>query len=159
GLWVRTSLDTEMQKAVRDSLRAGLLNYQGNRAWAHPIAHINNLDNWQTELIVSNKTIDYKDWRVGVILDRSGSTGRVGFSAGSAATLTNVADAAKAGDVVAAAPINSDTYALRTIPEVSGGMMMEQPGSGRIVAMQGGFDAGLDSFNRAVQAERQPGST
>src|SRR5262249_10847827 len=104
-------------------------------------------------------TIDYKDWRIGVILDRSGSTGRIGFSDGSTGTLTNIADAAKAGDVIAAAPVSGDTYALRTIPEVSGGMMMEQPGSGRIVAMQGGFDAGLDSFNRAVQAERQPGST
>jgi len=38
-------------------------------------------------------------------------------------------------------------------------MVIEQPGTGRIMAMQGGFDSGLDSFNRAVQAERQPGST
>ena len=159
GLWVRTSLDTEMQKAVRDALRAGLLNYQGGRAWAHPIAHINDLENWQTEMIVANKTIDYKDWRVGVILDRSGSTGRIGFSDGNVSALTNVPDAAKAGDLVAAAPVSAGTYAVRTIPDVSGGMMMEEPGSGRIVAMQGGFDAGLDSFNRAVQAERQPGST
>jgi penicillin-binding protein 1A len=33
------------------------------------------------------------------------------------------------------------------------------PYNGRVLAMQGGFDPGLDSFNRATQAERQPGST
>ena len=38
-------------------------------------------------------------------------------------------------------------------------MVIEQPGTGRIVAMQGGFDSGLGSFNRATQALRQPGST
>ncbi|WP_324695683.1 penicillin-binding protein 1A [Novosphingobium aerophilum] len=159
GLWVRTSLDTQMQDAVRDGLRAGLLRYQGNRAWAHPIAHINDLDSWQTQLIVSNKTIDYKDWRIGVILDRSGSTGRIGFSDGNIAALTNVPDLAKTGDLVAAAPVSAGTYAVRTIPEVSGGMVIEQPATGRVMAMQGGFDSGLDAFNRAIQAERQPGST
>jgi penicillin-binding protein 1A len=159
GLWVRTSLDAQMQGAVRDALRAGLLRYQGGRAWAHPIAHIDDMSTWQSQLIVSNKTIDYKDWRVGVIVDRSGSTGRIGFSDGNISALTNISDLAKVGDLVAAAPVSSDTYAVRTIPEVSGGMVIEQPGTGRIMAMQGGFDSGLDSFNRAVQAERQPGST
>ena len=41
GLWVRTSLDTELQDAARDALRAGLLRYQGNRGWSKPIATLN----------------------------------------------------------------------------------------------------------------------
>ncbi|GGC05318.1 penicillin-binding protein [Novosphingobium endophyticum] len=159
GLWVRTSLDSEVQHAVRDALRKGLLNYHGNRGWAGPIAQIKDLENWQTQLIVSNKTVDYKDWRVGVILDAADGKGRIGFSDGSTSALTNVPERAKAGDFVAAAPVSAGTYAVRTIPEVSGGMLMEQPWSGRIIAMQGGFDSGLASFNRATQAERQPGST
>jgi penicillin-binding protein 1A len=48
---------------------------------------------------------------------------------------------------------------LRVVPEVSGGMVVEDPQSSRVLAMQGGFDARLGSFNRATQAERQPGST
>lgn len=159
GLWVRTSLDTEMQKAVRDSLRKGLINFHGNRGWAGPIAHLNDLDNWQSQLIVANKTVAYKNWRVGVILNTSGGTGRIGFADGNIATLVGVADNARAGDLVVAEPVSAGTWALRTVPEVSGGMIMEQPASGRILAMQGGFDDGLGSFNRAVQAERQPGST
>jgi len=31
--------------------------------------------------------------------------------------------------------------------------------NGRVYAMQGGFDARLSSYNRATQAQRQPGST
>ena len=38
-------------------------------------------------------------------------------------------------------------------------MLVQSPVSGRVLAMQGGFDAGLGSFNRATQALRQPGST
>jgi penicillin-binding protein 1A len=162
GLWVRTSLDPQMQIAVRDALRGGLLRYHGNRGWVGPIAHLDDLENWQSQLVVANKTVDYKDWRVGVILDTpgtSGGTGRIGFSDGNIATLTGISERAKAGDLVTAAPVTAGTWALRAVPEVSGGMVIEQPATGRVVAMQGGFDAGLDSFNRAVQAERQPGST
>ncbi|MCJ2177644.1 penicillin-binding protein 1A [Novosphingobium album (ex Hu et al. 2023)] len=159
GLWVRTSLDTQMQTAVRDALRKGLLNFHGNRGWTGAVAHLNDLENWQTQLIVANKTIDYKNWRVGVILDRSDDTGRIGFSDGNIATLTGIADKARAGDLVVAEPVTAGTWALRTVPEISGGMIIEQPASGRILAMQGGFDYGLGSFNRATQAERQPGST
>lgn len=159
GLWVRTSLDPQLQKAVRDALRKGLLNYHGNRGWAGPIAHLEDLTNWQSQLIVANKTISYKNWRVGVILDRAGDTGRIGFPDGGTFTLTGIAERAQPGDLVAAEPVSAGTWALRTIPEVSGGMIMEQPATGRVLAMQGGFDYGLASFNRAVQAERQPGST
>ncbi|MGN6355870.1 MAG: penicillin-binding protein 1A [Novosphingobium sp.] len=160
GLWVRTSLDPELQKAAQDSLRAGLLRYAAGKAWHKPIAHIDlDPDKWQTQLITLNKSISYQDWRVGVIVRRDGGNGTIGFTDGSTARLTGIPDPVRAGDVIAAAPIGGGTYAVRTIPEVSGGMVVEEPASGRIVAMQGGFDPGLDSFNRATQAQRQPGST
>ncbi len=50
-------------------------------------------------------------------------------------------------------------WSLRSIPEVKGGMVVEEVATGRVLAMQGGFDARGDDFNRAVQAQRQPGST
>jgi penicillin-binding protein 1A len=159
GLWVRTSLDRELQGATRDALRAGLLRYHGNRGWVGPIAHIDDMDTWQTQLIVSNLTIDYEDWRIGVVTSRSGSSGQIGFTDGSVSELIGIPDKVRVGDVTAAAPVRSGTYAVRSVPEVSGGMVIEQPGTGRIVAMQGGFDSGLGSFNRATQALRQPGST
>ncbi len=45
------------------------------------------------------------------------------------------------------------------MPEVSGGFLAEDPNTGRVMAMQGGFDFRLSDFNRATQAQRQPGST
>ena len=160
GLWVRTSLDLELQKAAQDSLRSGLLRYASGKGWHGPIAHI-DLDpaQWRSQLAALNKSVSYKDWRLGVVLARSGSQGRIGFGDGGMAPLISIADPVKVGDVVAAAPVGNGSYGLRIIPAVSGGMRVEQPGSGRVLAMAGGFDLGLDSFNRATQAERQPGST
>ncbi len=160
GLWVRTSLDTQLQTAAQNSLRTALLRYGGGRAWHGPIARIDLDDgNWQTQLITSNISINYQNWRVGVVLSRSGQSGQIGFSDGKTANLIGVPDIMKAGDITAVVPVNSGTFAVRTIPEVSGGMVVQDPQSGRVLAMQGGFDARLGSFNRATQANRQPGST
>ncbi len=161
GLWVRTSVDPQLQKAGRDALRAGLLRYAAGRGWHGPIMHLADFDpeQWQSQLAFANKTIDYQNWRVGVVLAHDGNSGTIGFTDGSTHPLTGIPDPVKPGDVIAAAPADSNTFAVRTIPEVSGGMLVEDPSSGRILAMQGGFDSGLDSFNRATQAERQPGST
>lgn len=160
GLWVRTSLDTQLQTAAQNSLRAALLRYSGGRAWHGPIARVDvENDRWQTELITSNISINYQNWRIGVLLSRSGSSGEVGFADGKTATLVSLPDKIRPGDVTAVAPINGSTYAVRTVPEVSGGMVVEDPQNGRVLAMQGGFDARLGSFNRATQANRQPGST
>ena len=160
GLWVRTSLDPQLQKAAQDSLRAGLLRYHGGMGFRGPIEHINvDPDKWQTQLLTLNKRINYQDWRVGVVIERNGASARIGFADGKSGALVSLPDALRAGDVIAAAPVGSDVYAVKIIPEVSGGMLVESPSDGRIVAMQGGFDAGLASFNRATQALRQPGST
>ena len=159
GLWVRTSLDPAMQKASLDALRAGLLRYHSGKGWRGPIAHVNlDPDGWQTQLVLLNKSVTYQNWRVGIVLRVSGAAGQIGFADGSRAPLTGVPDSLRAGDVIAAAPAGS-VYAVRTIPEVSGGMVVESPYTGRVLAVQGGFDAGLGSFNRATQALRQPGST
>ncbi len=159
GLWVRTSLDPEMQKASLDALRGGLLRYHSGKGWRGPIAHVKlDPEGWQTQLVLLNKSVRYQNWRVGIVLRVSGPSGEIGLSDGSRAPLTGVPDSLRAGDVIAAAPAGS-AYAVRTIPEVSGGMVVESPYNGRVLAVQGGFDAGLGSFNRATQALRQPGST
>jgi penicillin-binding protein 1A len=49
-------------------------------------------------------------------------------------------------------------YRLRQIPKVNGGMVVMDPHTGRVLAMQGGWAYGNSEFNRATQALRQPGS-
>lgn len=159
GLWVRTSLDMELQDAARDALRTGLLRYHGNRGWKAPIATIDlDAGSWEGQLQSSYLSINYEDWRVGVVTQRSGSSAQIGFTDGQTHPLAGLPNALKAGDVIAASP-QGNSYRVRTIPEVSGGIVAEAPGTGRILAMQGGFDSRLGDFNRATQANRQPGST
>nr|WP_166176322.1 transglycosylase domain-containing protein [Altererythrobacter segetis] len=159
GLWVRTSLDTEMQDAAREAVRAGLFRYWAGKAWTKPLAWLDPSRGSLTgQLAGSNLGINYKDWRVGVVTERSGPTARIGFATNEQAPLTNLPDALKVGDVVAAAP-QGGAWAVRTVPEVSGGFIAMDPHNGRVLAMQGGFDFRLGSFNRATQALRQPGST
>ena len=151
-LTARVTVDLEMQKAAQDALRAGLLRYHGGMGFRAPIAHIDlDPDKWQTQLITLNKSVSYQNWRVGVVVERSGPSASIGFSDGKTAALTGLPDALRVGDVIAAAPLGNGVYAVKSIPEVSGGMLVESPSDGRIVAMQGGFDAGLASFNRATQ--------
>ena len=46
----------------------------------------------------------------------------------------------------------------RQIPRVNGAVVVMNPWSGRVLALSGGFDFTINQFNRATQAERQPGS-
>lgn len=159
GLWVRTSLDPQVQFAARDALREGLLRYHGGRAWAGPIATLDMSEgNWASQLQSSPLGISYRDWRIGVVTRRSGQSATIGFADGSEAPLIGIPNALKAGDVIAASP-SGNGFAVRTIPEAQGALVVEQAQTGRVLAMQGGFDNRLSDFNRATQAMRQPGST
>ena len=160
GLWVRTSLDPQLQKATQDALRAGLMRYGGGREFAKPIDHIDvDSDVWQGQLASLNRSISYLDWRIAVVIARDGPRVALGFADGSKGALAAAPAPLRTGDVIAVAPAGTNVWALKVVPEISGGMLLEDPRSGRVLAMQGGFDAGLGSFNRATQAERQPGST
>ncbi len=49
-------------------------------------------------------------------------------------------------------------YGLRQIPEIQGALVAMDPHTGRTLAMAGGYDYASSEYNRATQAERQPGS-
>jgi penicillin-binding protein 1A len=159
GLWVRTSLDTELQDAARDALRQGMLRYSAGKGWHGPVATIDPEKGDLTEqLASSNLGINYENWRIGVVTERAGSSARIGFANGEEAPLQGLPDGLKVGHVIAASP-QGNGWRVRTVPEVSGGFVAMDPHNGRVLAMQGGFDSRLSDFNRATQALRQPGST
>ncbi|MEW4447871.1 transglycosylase domain-containing protein [Qipengyuania sp. JC766] len=159
GLWVRTSLDPEMQDAARVALREGLYRYHGSRGWTGPVATIDFDDGpWESQLASTGLGINYEGWRVGVVTQREGGSATIGFSDGETAPLSGLPNALKAGDVIVASQ-SGNGYRVRSLPEVGGGFVAQEPLSGRILAMQGGFDSRLEAFNRATQAKRQPGSS
>jgi penicillin-binding protein 1A len=170
GLWVRTTIDPVIQAAAEKALRNGLLRYDAGRGWRGPITSIEPGEGWPARLRSANVGVGMPDWRAAVILARDGAGLRIGFSDGSTGFMSN-GDATRArngvpawqilkpGDIVPVTRIAGTSYALRQIPEVSGAMVVQEPQTGRVLAMVGGFDVRASSFNRATQAKRQPGSS
>ena len=87
-------------------------------------------------------------------------------------------DVLQQGDVVMVEPANAPTpptktppaagkptqtalprLALRQIPAVQGALVSLDPKTGRVLAMVGGWSFEASQFNRATQAQRQPGSS
>jgi penicillin-binding protein 1A len=170
GLWVRSSYDPRMQQAAETALRDGLRRYDGGQGWRDPGLSI-PLDNWRQRLAGAAFGPGYPDWRAAVVLSREGGSVELGFTDGSRGSLpasaaampkrgtaTSAFNALRPGAVIAVEQ-EGDHWALRSIPEISGGMVVEEVQSGRVLAMQGGWDVRGSGFNRATQALRQPGST
>ena len=171
GLWVRSPYDPVIQDSTATALRNGLLRFDAGKGWSGPVGKINIANGWQRELAASNVGVDYAEWKAAVVIAKEGGAAQIGFADGTIGSLPASSaqlgyrkqgvpafTAMQPGDLVVVAP-NGSSWALRNVPEVSGGMVVEETHSGRIHALQGGFDSRLSSYNRATQANRQPGST
>lgn len=64
------------------------------------------------------------------------------------------------GDIAYFSPSkeNDGTWHLQQVPEIAGAMVVMDPHTGRVKALVGGFSYAASEFNRATQAQRQPGS-
>ncbi len=80
-----------------------------------------------------------------------------------AGALRRMSDVASVGDtVMMELPANEGRNvrpALRQIPAVEGALVSLDPQTGRVLAMSGGWSGEASQFNRATQAQRQPGSS
>ncbi len=63
------------------------------------------------------------------------------------------------GDIVYVQALEEGRWQLVQLPNVSGALVSVRPQDGALQALVGGFDFYLSKFNRAVQAQRQPGSS
>ncbi|HEY0026344.1 MAG TPA: transglycosylase domain-containing protein [Allosphingosinicella sp.] len=172
GLWIRSSIDPVKQKAAENALRDGLVRYDRGRGWRDPGLSVEADGDWQGQLNRAPIGPGYDDWRAAVVLRKAGGSATIGLPDGSEAELPSSAAAMpkrgtgtpafnflRRGMVVVVKKEASGGYTLRSIPEIKGGMVVEEVSTGRILAMHGGWDARGDDFNRATQAQRQPGST
>ena len=68
----------------------------------------------------------------------------------------------KDGKIIPGKPVPgkpNGKWALRQLPKVSGAMVVMDPHTGRVLAVQGGWSYQQSEFDRATQAARQPGSS
>jgi penicillin-binding protein 1A len=171
GLWVRSSMDPLTQDAAAQALRDGLVRYDGGRSWADTGLKLDLAKDWAAHLDATPVGTGYPEWFKAVVLQKGDAQATIGFTNGSNGTLA-AGDAAmpkrgvggrafdflQPGMVIIVKKTAGNSYALRSVPEVSGGMLVEEVHTGRVMAMQGGFDVVGSSYNRAIQAMRQPGS-
>jgi len=171
GLWVRSSMDPTMQDASAQALRDGLTKFDGGRGWRETGLTIDLSKDWSGQLDRVPVGTGYPDWLKAAVLQKGDGQATIGFPNGTTGTLS-ASDAAMPkrgvggrafdfltpGMVIIVKQVAGNSYALRSVPEVSGGMLVEEVHTGRVMAMQGGFDVLGSAYNRATQALRQPGS-
>jgi penicillin-binding protein 1A len=171
GLWVRSSMNPKMQDAAAEALRDGLVKFGGGTAWKDLGLTVDLSKDWDGELDRAAVGTGYADWLKAVVLSKSDGSASIGFTNGSTGTLPasgasmpvrgvggRAFDSLKPGMVIIVKKDESGSYELKSVPAISGGMLVEDVHTGRVLAMQGGFDVVGSPYNRAIQALRQPGS-
>src|SRR5450756_2434996 len=186
GLSVRTTLDTKLQVLARQTLTEGLVRFDETQGWRGPVAKIDISGDWGVKLADVKALADVAPWRLAVVLETSDQSARIGLRPGRAPgghvskerdvgivpldgvkwartggkPVSKVGQVLNSGDVVYVEPAKlAGQYRLHQVPEVSGAMVVEDPWTGRVLAMVGGFSYDQSQFNRATQALRQPGSS
>ena len=187
GLSVRTTLDTKYQVLARKVLTDGLVKFDEARGWRGPAGKIDISGDWGVKLAEVKALNDVAPWRAAVVLEVSDHSARIGLQPGrdpggavskqreigiipiegmkwaktKGKAVKKANDVVVPGDVIYVEPMDKKDgqYTLRQVPEVSGAMVVEDPWTGRVLAMVGGFSYDQSQFNRATQALRQPGSS
>jgi len=186
GLSVRTSLDPKLQVLARKVFTDGLVRFDEAQGWRGPVTKIDIAGDWGVKLADVKSLSDVSPWRLAVVLEVSDQLARIGLQPGrepggfvskertvgilplegmkwaktGGKPVGKVGQVVSAGDVVYVEPAKTEgQFTLHQIPEVSGAMVVEDPWTGRVLAMVGGFSFDQSQFNRATQALRQPGSS
>lgn len=165
GFYMRTTLDPSLQTAARDALMTGLENYDRRHGWRGPWGTTDLAEGWQEDALKKTTPPERRAWEAAAVTAASGNsvqivtarTDQSGSLIAADAAWANARRPLKRGDLIFVEK-KDNGFALKQIPAVNGAMVVIEPQSGRVLAMVGGYSYALSSFNRATQAERQPGS-
>jgi len=188
GLSIRATIDPDMQVEAAHALQRALEQYdRGIGRWrgtGKTIApeELATEDQWRAALsntiVARDVTLENK-WCPAVVLGIADGEMRIGIEDVIATEAEpqvipakdidwirgGFTDNFEVGDVVHVRRMTTDAdgtfirWTLRQVPEVQGGFMAMDVNTGRVIAMQGGFSYQNSVFNRATQAQRQPGSS
>lgn len=168
GLQVTTTIDSNLQTAANSALTRSILEYEQRHGYRGPVKKLSNKTKFLDELRDIPTVSNLIPAVVTEILDQSANmllkdgtnvtlnwAGMSWVKAGahSAAEILNV------GQVIYAYKQNNNQWSLAQVPLIEGALVAVNSKNGAIVSLVGGFDYERSSFNRAVQAARQPGSS
>lgn len=182
GLIVNINLDPKLQQLADMSFKQGLIEYDRKHGWRGPLSHVTLEENWQDQLSKITSKLNIIDYQTAIVLKVSDGAAEIGLTNNKKGTIPLekikwarqnlpaqqlgpqvkiASDVLKVGDIIAVSKYsnkNTNTYSLEQIPDVNGGMVIMEPKTGKLLAMVGGYNLGTSYFNRAIQAQRQPGS-
>ena len=178
GFAVRASVDEEMQVEAAKALRKALQKYDRSRGrWRGtgeviPEEKLADEAQWREALAIMELPRDVvlpTQWHPAVVLNVAEQFLTVGIEDGPVDGVVPREDIKwmkgdfaanfKRGDVILVMTGEEGRWSVRQVPEVQGGFVAMDVNSGRVLAMQGGFSYQDTVFNRATQAQRQPGSS
>lgn len=181
GYSIFTTLDSGEQSAANQAMRDDLIAYDERHGWRGAEAHVvlsphplppeldkdldpfHPLSGLMPGIVVgsSDKSADiYLQDGQTVALDATAVhwAQRYKDESHRGAPPKRVDDVLKPGDVVRLARTAEGQWKLSQLPKVQGALIALDPNDGAIKAEVGGFSFMRSKFNRAVQANRQPGS-
>ena len=182
GYRITTTLDSKAQEAATLAIRNALLAYDRRHGWRGAEASVDLPQNatpeqWQEELAAYRAIAGLEPGLVTEV-DANGATVFLGDGQSAALAIERMRWAApyidenrrrasprrvdevlKRGDVVRLARSAEGEWELAQIPKAQGALVSLSPEDGALIALAGGFSFGLNKFNRATQALRQPGSS
>ena len=168
GLNISTPINLDLQKIAIKSLREGLISYDKRRGWRGPIINSKKLDNWNKDINLDKFRLEKSiNWEIAIVIkiDKFFVDVETENKENGIIKYENISwvkkefdQILKVGDIIYVEKLKGNTFALRQLPEVNGGIVVMDPFTGRVLALSGGFSFKKSEFNRATQALRQPGS-
>ena len=168
GLNISTPINLDLQKIAIKSLREGLISYDKRRGWRGPIINSRKLDNWNKDINLDKFRLEKSiNWEIAIVIkiDKFFVDVETENKENGIIKYENISwvkkefdQILKVGDIIYVEKLKGNTFALRQLPEVNGGIVVMDPFTGRVLALSGGFSFKKSEFNRATQALRQPGS-
>tara|TARA_B100000579_G_scaffold315832_1_gene265365 strand:+ start:171 stop:2525 length:2355 start_codon:yes stop_codon:yes gene_type:complete len=166
GLSIRTPLNSYFQIEALRALRKGLETYDRRHGWRGPLINIKKKD-WVSN-VKDFKADKSLGWNLARIKEVNKLTvkietdekdiGYIDFKEASWTRKKSFEDFLKLNDIIYVKKIKDNKWELKQLPKINGSIVVMDPYTGRVLAMAGGFSFKLSEFNRATQANRQPGS-
>ena len=182
GYRVTTTLDSASQEAATLALRTTLLEYDRRHGWRGaedkvvvgpddtPAAWAQHLAGRQTIAGLVAGLVVEADAESALVYLADGQTAELALDAVEWAAPyldenrrgprpRSVDEVLAAGDIIRLTRGEEGEWLLAQVPKVQGALVSLEPEDGAVRALVGGFSFSRSRFNRAIQAQRQPGSS
>jgi len=182
GVQVWTTLDSRQQEAANRATRDAVLAYDRRHGWRGVEAHVDlpAADDPAAWVAALKPYRPISGLLPAIVLEAGDERAALGLQDGQTVDLPlermqwaraqlsensrgpapkKASELLARGDIVRLERADEDGWDLAQLPKVQGSLIALDSEDGAVRALTGGFNFGLNKFNRATQAQRQPGSS